>query len=442
MAELGTEVLVIGAGPAGLAAAAAAAGRGAEVVVVDENPAPGGQVWREPRGAGARAPTRALLRRARGARLLTGASVFDTTAAGRVRAVTQDGEVLEIAAQQVVIATGASERFLPFPGWTLPGVFGVGGLQSLISGGLDARGRRIVIAGSGPLLLAVAASLVTAGARVVGIFEQAPERLVRRFARGLWRHPRKLIQAAGLLARLSGVPRRYDAWPIRAEGRGMVRRVVLSVGGAEQSIDTDWLACGFGLVPTTRLASLLGCEVRAGRVVVDQLQRTTVPGVLSAGESCGIGGVDVALREGTLAGLVAAAAARDRAAPGREPLVDPALARAAARVPADRRFASALETTFALREELRRLPTEDTLVCRCEDVAWGAIRACRGARQAKLEARCGMGSCQGRVCGPALEFLLGWPGDRSRPPLVPVPFAALASLEADDSASPYPEPHP
>jgi hypothetical protein len=176
--------------------------------------------------------------------------------------------------------------------------------------------------------------------------------------------------------------------------------------------------------------------------VVDQLQRTTVPGVLSAGESCGIGGVDAALWEGTLAGLVAAAAVRDGAAPRREPRIDAAQARAAARAHAGRRFASALEATFVLREELRRLPTEDTIVCRCEDAAWGAIRACRSTRQAKLETRCGMGSCQGRVCGPALEFLLGWSGDRPRPPLVPVAFAALASLEADDSASPFPEPHP
>jgi hypothetical protein len=161
----------------------------------------------------------------------------------------------------------------------------------------------------------------------------------------------------------------------------------------------------------------------ARRVVVDELQRTTIDGVLCAGEPTGIGGVDLALAEGAVAGH---AAAGD-------------LDRARAAVPRsrrERRFAAALERAFALRSELRDLPADDTVVCRCEDVTWGAIRTWRDGRQAKLETRCGMGPCQGRVCGVALEALLGWPLETPRPPLIPVPFHALADTTSETRIGP------
>jgi NADPH-dependent 2,4-dienoyl-CoA reductase/sulfur reductase-like enzyme len=435
-------VLVVGAGPAGLAAAAAASERGAQVLLVDENPAPGGQIWRPARGAEPRAQMRPLLERARGVRRLAGVAVYDGEApiadpdataseqAIRLRALDvneQVGEqvvenVVELVAPRVVLALGATERFLPFPGWTLPGVLGVGGLQAMVKGGLPVRGRRVAIAGSGPLLLAVAASMLDAGARVVGVFEQASRAAVRRFGLGLARHPRKLGQAVGLLAKLRGVRRANDAWPVRAEGDGVLERVTLQVGGRQETLDADLLACAFGLVPATGLAALLGCAVRAGSVVVDELQRTTIPGVLCAGESTGIGGVDLALAEGEVAGRTAAGC------------LDAARAEAP-RVRAERRFAGALERAFALRPELRHLAHDDTVVCRCEDVSWGAIRTRRDARQAKLETRCGMGPCQGRVCGPALELLCGWERERPRPPLIPVPFHALAAAPPGSRSS-------
>jgi D-hydroxyproline dehydrogenase subunit alpha len=422
MREERAEVLVVGAGPAGLAAAAAARESGAGVLVIDENSAAGGQIWRQGRGA-ARVETRRLLGRARGAKVLPGLTVFDAATPARpphrLRALDAEGVVVELVADRLVLATGAIERFLPFPGWTIPGVLGAGGLQAMVEGGMDVRGRRVVVAGSGPLLLAVAASLRSAGARVLGVFEQAPRGAVLRFGLSLARHPRKLAQAAGLLARLAGVPRVHSAWPLRAEGDSphgeILRRVILRAGDRERAVDTDLLACGFGLVPATRLAALLGCAVEDSHVTVDELQRTTVEAVLCAGEPTGIGGVDLALAEGAVAGH-AAAGDLDRA-------------RAATpRARRERRFASALGRAFALRPELRELPGDDTVVCRCEDVPWGAIRAWSDPRQAKLETRCGMGPCQGRVCGAALEVLLGWPSEAPRPPLVPVPFHALADL--------------
>lgn len=419
MRELAADVLIVGAGPAGLAAAAAAAAGGARVLVIDENPAAGGQIWREARGAGPKRRTRELaeLAQGRGARFLAGVAVFDAPVPTRLLALDAGGEVLELSAGRVVLATGASERFLPFPGWTLPGVCGAGGLQALVKGGMEIAGRRVAVAGSGPLLLAVADFLQAHGARLLGVFEQAPRSAVLRFGAGLWRHPGKLAQGVALLARLRGVERQHDAWPVRAEGEGRLERLTLSVGGRFRSLECDLLACGFGLVPATQLAELCGCALREGAVVVDELQRTSVADVLCAGESAGIGGVEVALVEGEIAGHAAA---------GREELARALLARRAR----ERGFAAALARAYALREELRSLADDATIVCRCEDVPFGLVRTRADARQAKLETRAGMGPCQGRVCGAALEFTCGWARDRVRPPLVPVPMRALVEAGA------------
>jgi NADPH-dependent 2,4-dienoyl-CoA reductase/sulfur reductase-like enzyme len=287
MRELACDVLVVGAGPAGLAAAATAAEGGARVVVVDENTEAGGQIWRSETAQGP-------------ALFLPGTTVFDTAGAGTLFAVNGGGPMM-LRAEHLVLALGATERFLPFPGWTLPGVFAVGGLQALAKNGLEIASRRIAVAGSGPLLLAVAAWLEQHGARVQGIFEQAPKAKVVRFGLGLWRHPRKLAQAVGLLGTLRRVPRHHDAWPLRAEGDGRVERVTLAVRGSERKLQVDYLACAFGLAPTTGLAALLGCSIVGGVVVVDALQRTSIAGVLCAGESTGIGGVECALAEGVVA---------------------------------------------------------------------------------------------------------------------------------------------
>lgn len=418
MHEIVSEVLVIGAGPAGLAAAAAAADDGADVLVVDENPRPGGQIWRADRDVGVRSEAGELVTLATslGARFLSGTAVFDAAGGRTLFAVNGHGP-LALRTKRVVLALGATERQLPFPGWTLPGVFGVGGLQALGKSGLDVSTRRIAVAGSGPLLLAVAAWLERRGAKVLGVFEQAPKGDIVRFGRGLWRHPAKLMQAVHLLGSLFRVPRYHDAWPVRAEGREQVERLVLSVAGRELTLEVDYVACAFGFAPVTGLAALLGCAIEDARVQVDAFQRTSVEGVLCAGESTGIAGADCARAEGVVAGHMAA---------GREDL-----ARTACRWrDRERRFGAALERTFALRDELRTLPATDTIVCRCEDVAWSALVSREDERDAKLQTRAGMGSCQGRVCGAALGFLKGWPRSRVRPPLIPVTMDVLAEVGA------------
>lgn len=414
MADRVANVAVVGAGPAGLAAAAAAGSNGAHVVVLDENPREGGQIWRASSRAGVHPAARELAERCEeaGVSFVRGATVFDAPSPRELTWIDAQG-VHTLHTDRIVLATGASERFLPFPGWTLPGVCGAGGLQALVKSGLDVTGARVVVAGSGPLLLAVAAYLKSRGARVLGLFEQAPRRAVLGFALGLWRSPAKVLQAVRLQASLGGVPRAFGAWPVRAEGSERLERVVLATASGELALETDWLACGFGLTPATGLAALLGCELQGDRVEVGELCATSVHGVLCAGEPAGVGGLDCALVEGELAG---------HAASGREDRARALLGRRRR----ERAFAARLEHAFALRPELRGLPSADTLVCRCEDVPWSAVRELEDARSGKLLARCGMGPCQGRVCGPALEFLKGWSRDTVRPPLVPVPLDALA----------------
>jgi NADPH-dependent 2,4-dienoyl-CoA reductase/sulfur reductase-like enzyme len=323
---------------------------------------------------------------------------------------------------RLVLATGARELFLPFPGWTLPGVVGVGGAQALLKAGARFRERRVVVAGSGPLLLAVAASLAQAGARIVGVSEQAPLERLAAFGLGLWRAPRKISEALGYAARLVGAPYRAGAWVRTAEENDGALRVTLSDGRREWTWDCDVLACGYGLVPNLELPRLLGCDTAADRVVLGAAQETSRPGVFAAGELGGIAGVDHALASGAVAGLAAAG----RSAPV-------SLAR---RRDAELAFGVRLARAFALRRELRELARPDTPVCRCEDVARGHLTGLGSTREAKLATRAGMGPCQGRVCGPALGLLCGFAPDSVRPPLFPAPLALLTTSESERAAVP------
>ena len=406
------DVAVVGAGPAGLAAACRAAEAGARVLLLDEQPKAGGQGWR---GAPSARPARRWLARLSrsGAELLGGASVFDAQP-GHLAAEWR-GERLGVRCAQVVVATGARELFLPFPGWTLPGVIGAGAAQALLKQGASFAGRRAVVSGSGPLLLVAAAQLARGGARVATVAEQSPLRRLAAFAAGLWPEPGKLVE--GLLARAAAWRARYLAgtWVTAAHGERSLESVTLSDGRREWREACELLCCGYGLVPNLELARLLGCETPAGVVAVDERQRRRVAGVLAAGEPTGVAGVEQALATGQIAGLAAA---------GREP--EPALLRQRA---AGQRFAARLARAFALRGELRRLPTPETIVCRCEDVRWGALPAEGSLRALKLATRAGMGACQGRVCGAALACLRGAAADHARPPLVPVPLGLLLEEE-------------
>ncbi len=409
------DLVVVGAGPGGLAAAATAAESGMRVCLLDDNPSAGGQIWRASVGEGPAKAAAQWLRRIEIARVDArfGWRAVVSPAPGVLR-IEQSGQFVDLEYGALALATGARELFLPFPGWTLPGVYGAGGLQAFVKSGFSVRGKRLVIAGTGPLLPAVAAHLRAAGARIVSVVEQAPMRRLLQFSAGLLgEQAGKLFEGAGYALRLAGVPYRTGAWVMRAHGDERLEKVTILSGLDVFDLEADMLAFGYHLVPNTELPQLLGCELDRGYVRVDELQQTSVKGIYCVGESTGIGGVDKAQIEGRIAGLAAAGKA------------DGARTLFATR---DRqmRFVRNLAEAFALRDELRHLPDEDTLVCRCEDVSYRELAECSSWREAKLHTRCGMGPCQGRICGAASEFLLGWKTPVPRPPLFPVDVGTLA----------------
>ncbi|MBB3118297.1 NAD(P)/FAD-dependent oxidoreductase [Pseudoduganella violacea] len=401
------DVIVIGAGPAGLAAASTAAAYGASVAIVDDNPYSGGQIWRG--GAAAQQDERArhlwTELQARQVTVLQQARVLYAPEAGKLLLQTpRQAQVVSYC--RLVLATGARELLLPFPGWTLPGVSGAGGLQALSKGGYPVQGKRVVVAGSGPLLLAVAATLQDKGATVSAIVEQAGSMQLARFALGLFATPEKLKQAMQLGRKLSNVPYYRNSYISAAHGAGTLESVSVRHGGSDERWPCELLACGYGLLPNTELAASLGCTLRGQAVQVDEWQQTSQPNIFCAGESTGIGGVDLALVEGRIAGL----AAVERQDEASLHFADRARWQ---------RFAMRLERGFALRPELHALADDGTIVCRCEDVCHGELKEHRSWRSAKLHTRCGMGPCQGRICGGATGLLYGWRPDSVRVPVVP-----------------------
>lgn len=421
------EIVVIGAGPAGLAAARAAAGAGARVAILDDNPQAGGQIWRQGPVFEPAAPLVESLAalRASSVELIPGARVV-AALPGRELLVEQasaeaGGAILGY--DKLIVATGARELLLPFAGWTLPGVTGAGGLQALVKGGVPVRGERIVIAGSGPLLIAALATAREAGANVLAVVEQASARAVRGFALSLAATPSKLVQAARLTRGFIGVDYLTGGVLRAAHGSSRVEAATIEIEGRPRVIECDRIASGYGLVPNLTLPLALGCELRDGAVAVDARQRTSREAVFAAGESTGIGGMELARAEGALAGLAAAG-------------VDEGDRRVAALMRERavwRGFAARVARTFALGDAARALPPDDTVLCRCEDVTLGAARGYADARDAKLQTRCGMGACQGRVCGAAGAALLGWQEAAiPRPPFSPVRIGTLAALAADE----------
>ena len=252
--------VVVGAGPAGLAAAQSGAQSGARVALLDENYAAGGQVWRAGVGSGHARQSRQWLQSEGG---LSITRLYSTTVIGAIDPHTllteRDGSMAELRGDRVVLATGARERFLPFPGWTLPSVTGAGGLQALVKGGLAIESKRVIVAGTGPLLLAVASYLQQRGARVALIAEQASLRSLTAFGAQLSRQPHKLLEAATLTWGLRAIPYRTQSWVLRAAGTGRLQSATLKVGARTVTIGCDYLACGFDLVPNLELAALLGC---------------------------------------------------------------------------------------------------------------------------------------------------------------------------------------
>lgn len=474
------DLAVVGAGSAGLAGAVTAGELGLSVALLDASAHTGGQFYRHPAPAMGAVRPEALhhdwsayadLRR----RLaqsdvshLPGHHVWSVTkddeATGMwaVHAVTGadggDERPVRVRARAVLLATGAYERHLPFPGWTLPGVVAAGGAQAMLKSGLVLPGRRIVVAGSGPLLLAVASSLAAAGARVPAVVEASGYLRYARHPRALVTNPHKAVEALvhGTALLWHRVRLRLRSAVTEVHGADRVEAVTVArldrdwrpLPGTGRRIDCDALAIGHGLVPQIELATALGCATRSlpdgtSALALGSLQETTVRGLWAAGEAGGVGGAQLARAEGELAGVAAAARVLGRPAHGgrvRE------LRRRRDRM---RSFADVMAAAHAPGPGWSRWLTGDTDVCRCEEVTAGRIRAAvedlgaRDARTVKLFTRAGMGWCQGRMCGPAVACLAardgaaGLPAER-RPFAVPVPLSALAAL--DEPAEPEPEP--
>jgi NADPH-dependent 2,4-dienoyl-CoA reductase/sulfur reductase-like enzyme len=408
------DLLIIGAGPAGMAAALAAAPSGARIVLLDDNPLPGGQIWRD--GPQANLPNLARQMRER----LEACSNIHRHSGTRVIACAGPKQLLVedadrgwlIGYDKLILCTGARELLLPFPGWTLPGVTGVGGLQALIKGGLPVQDERIVIAGSGPLLLASAATAKYNGARVLRIAEQASAAAIAGFAAQLPRWPNKLMQSVTLFDRHY----RTGTYVLAALGNERLEAVRLQQQGKIVELECDRLACGFSLIPNTQLGQALGCELDGQSIAVDAWQTTRRADHYAAGECTGFGGSELALVEGAIAGH--AAVGDLDSARGLWP-----------RRARWQGFANALNNAFTLDPQLKSLAQPDTLVCRCEDVPYAALAGHTDWREAKLASRCGMGACQGRVCGGALQHLFGWQPSAPRPPFSPARIETLLCLD-------------
>jgi NADPH-dependent 2,4-dienoyl-CoA reductase/sulfur reductase-like enzyme len=414
------DLLIVGAGPAGLAAAHAAATQGAQVGIIDDNPLAGGQIWRggPEQQADPRAPQLwQALSKAENVEFMPQTRVMYSPQPKHLLVQTPDAS-LTLHYKKLILATGARERLLPFPGWTLPGVTGAGGLQALSKGGYPLEGKRVVVAGSGPLMLAAAATLKSKGAQIVAIIEQANTPALARFAFGLLSTPSKITQALHLAAELRGVPYLRNSYVHSAHGDGTLQSVQVQRGVArdQETLQCDFLACGYGLLPNVELAQALGCATDSSNgqtvVVADEWQQTSVEDIYCAGESTGVGGVDLALAEGRIAGL---------AAVGQKGQAKEGFAKRASW----RRFAERLARTFALRPELRTLAGDDTIICRCEDVCHAELRTHTSWRSAKLQTRCGMGPCQGRICGGATDILYGWRPDAVRLPISPTRISSI-----------------
>ncbi len=406
------DVIIIGAGPAGMHAAQALASRGQQVALIDDNPAAGGQIWRGVNNHATQSARAALH-----SPLITTyyqTRVIATLAAQQLLVETpNDAHLLHY--RHLVIASGARELLLPVAGWTLPGVTGIGGLQALVKAGMPITGKRVVIAGTGPLIWPVAAFLRTHGAHIVAIAEQQSLPRLVRFGLHLARYPGKLWQAMSYATQLIGVPFWHDSHVIAISGTTHSTGVRIQRGEHQFQLACDYVALGHHLVPNLDIAQSLGCATTPTAITTTDLLATTIPHVYAIGEARGIGGLDCAIAEGH---LVAAVICQDASAS----------AQWHQRVQTERRIATAIAATFTPPH----LPplAADTIVCRCEDVSHGQLQHAPDWRTAKLQQRCGMGPCQGRICGAATQHLYGWGPDAVRPPLRPARVATLALLHA------------
>lgn len=474
-------MIVIGAGPAGAAAAVAASECGLSVLVLDEAQAAGGRVYRAPdswlESSGATRSMPAEGVKLRAALATCGAELaFDHCVwhAGRLLDGAGDPPRFEVSAiadqrsirahsRALIIASGTIERFYPRPGWTLPGVIGLGAATIMVKANGVLPGKRVVVVGPGPLALWTAKLILDAGGSVAAICDPNPRRAWTRLLPAIARHAGPLARGGAWLAQLAlaGVPILHG-WDVRAvQGERQVERVTIGRvdegwrpvrGSEEKTIETDALCIGYGLAPATDLYQLLGAALRYEPIrggwapVLDRAQRCAVPGLYGAGDSAGVLGGAAAPPTGRIAALSAArdlGRLDDASYRHRIGIAQRTLAGVAS-------FGSAMARLAEPRCAAAAWVPDSTIVCRCEDVRAGELRGAIAAGAQEINAlkaatRCGMGPCGGRVCGEAAGALLecaGFARERSgqltaRAPLRPVPLSALTG-SFDYSDIPFP----
>jgi thioredoxin reductase len=470
--EMHCDFLIIGGGPAGLAAGTMSASRGLRTFLVDERPTLGGQIYKQP-GPGfvVNDPSQmgrdyergiSLVEAARraGVEFSTTTSVVSLRGTSAILLIGGSIGTFTMHAKRVLIAPGAHDRPVPFPGWTLPGVITAGGAQSLVKTSRVIPGDRVAFAGSGPLALAFPAQLRHYGVNVLLALEAgaAPNlRSALSLLRALPGNVELLREGIDYRRQLlkARIPLRYRRIIVRAEGNNCVESMVHAavdkewriISGTEERIEVDTICLGYGFVPSGELFRLAECsfgfdEDLGGSVVeIDEWCRTSVPGIYGAGDGTGVRGSLVAIGQGRLAGLRAAIDLGAISASDGSRLAGPIRRRIAAK----ERFRRALGPMFSVGPGIYGLATPETIVCRCEEVSQSrldeAINATNDINSVKSYTRAGMGLCQGRNCQRQIVEMIAAQSGTSpedvhaatqRPPIRPVPLGMLADFSLRD----------
>lgn len=449
------EIAVVGAGPGGLCAALAAAQTGAQVALIDNNRNPGGQYYRQTARGFRGEPSShqregaALLQQviAAGARIIAETNVwgaFDD----KVLALNDGAATTYLQARAIILATGAYDRPVAFPGWTLPGAMTAGAVQTLLKEQRILPGKRFLLAGMGPLQLVLAAELARAGAQVVAVLEGSrvfPR--VLEHAGALWGQWARLSEGLSSWLTLARhrIPYRAGWGIVAAEGAKQVEQATIArldenwrpIRGSEEKIACDTIALGYGFIPFNTLSRLLGAKQEwrpelGGEVPMrDAQMQTSASGVYAVGDCAGIGGAALARIEGQIAGIASAAQLGHGTADA-----IPARASALAR---ERRFQQMYAALFTPGAGLYELSQDDTILCRCEEITQADVRRALAlgadtTNEVKLITRGGMGDCQGRMCAHLIANFIACATGRSvaqvgmlppRPPIFPIPITAL-----------------
>jgi NADPH-dependent 2,4-dienoyl-CoA reductase/sulfur reductase-like enzyme len=456
MSHSAVDVVVVGAGAAGMAGAVALAGLGLQVVLLDEQGSPGGQIYRGitlaplsrrdllgPDYAHGNVLAQALV--SSSVRYEKGAAVWQVTRDHQVSYL-RDGRLHTLQAKAVLLATGAMERPFPIPGWTLPGVMSAGAAQILLKSAGLAPSEPVVLAGCGPLLYLLGWQYLRAGVPIKALVDTTRPEDYWRARRHLfaalraWPYLRKGLELMRSL-RSARIPHYTAAEQLAVEGDGAATALTFTVAGKAQRIDSRCVLLHQGVVPNIQFSQSLrarhywDADQLCFSPVVDAWGELDVPGIFAAGDGAGIGGAQAAALQGELAGL-GIAQRLGAIEPGQR---DQRAATLRERLALNLRIRPFLDALYQPREE-NRIPADNVMVCRCEEVTAGDLRkfvalGCAGPNQAKSFGRCGMGPCQGRMCGLTVTEVIAQARGvtaeevgyyRIRPPIKPITLGELA----------------